>query len=108
MELRPQVFVVDGHRICRSVVEQILAQALDEVGVPYRANHLIAACEADLLVGRGLIVEVDGPSHSRIAKRVADVRKETRWRALGYEVLRLLASAIRGDLATCVRTITRR
>ena len=36
-----------------------------------------------------LVVEIDGPGHERAKTRRDDARKEAKWRAAGYEVLRV-------------------
>jgi very-short-patch-repair endonuclease len=61
-----------------------------KLGVAFKRQVVVDRYIVDLLAPAvKLIVEVDGPYHSRSRFRAADARRDRRLQRLGYRVLRL-------------------
>ena len=97
----------------RSALEDAFLALLDTAGIPEPlVNVEVAGEEADCVWhDLKLIAEVDGPGHQRARAKRADARKESVWRAAGYEIVRFSWREIErmpGDVVTRLRGALRR
>jgi very-short-patch-repair endonuclease len=83
-------------------------QALTEKSIEYLSEVPIEAkngkiYRADLLIGKNLVVEVDGPSHG--AKLEKDRIRDEQLALLGLKTLRFTDRQVRTELASVIVTI---
>lgn len=77
-----------------------------QLGVGFRRQALVAGCIVDFLApSRRLVVEVDGGYHCSPAQRRADARRDRRLERAGYQLLRVSAALVLGDLPTVIAFI---
>lgn len=85
-----------------------LMQALTEKSIEYLSEVPIEAengkiYRADLLIGKNLVVEVDGPSHG--AKIEKDQIRDEQLALLGLKTLRFTDRQVKKELASVISTI---
>jgi very-short-patch-repair endonuclease len=88
--------------------ELVLFEAVrgKRLGVAFKRQVVIDRYIVDLLAPAAkLVVEVDGPYHSRSRFRAADARRDRRLQRLGYRVLRLSDEMIVRQLPEALRLI---
>jgi hypothetical protein len=86
-----------------------LMQALTDWGIEYLSEVPIEApngkiYRADLLIGKNLIVEVDGPSHTG-RKLEKDEIRDQQLASLGLTTLRFTDREVRKELSRVIETI---
>jgi very-short-patch-repair endonuclease len=95
------------HRSALNFPEQILWDAVSggKLGVYFRRQVVIGRYIVDMLAPSiRLVVEVDGGVHR--LRRVADARRDRDLGRLGYQVLRLQAGLVLGDLSQAVERVS--
>ena len=75
-----------------------------QLGVAFRRQVVIGECIVDFCApARRLVVEIDGAYHARRIR--ADARRDARFEALGYRVLRVDAAVVMRDLGAAVAAV---
>lgn len=91
-----------------SGLESIFVFRLSAWGVPFRQQVVIAGRPVDLLIGRWLVVQVDGHAfHSSSADRARDAAHDAELRLRGYTVLRFTYAQVLHDWPAVARTLSR-
>jgi very-short-patch-repair endonuclease len=75
-------------------------------GYKFRRQHPISDCVLDVAcLERRLAIEVDGAAHDRGDRPERDVRRDAYLRSRGFEVLRISAREILGNLEGAIMTV---
>lgn len=91
-----------------SGLESIFLVRLSPWGVPIRQQTILAGRPVDFLIGRSLVVQVDGHEfHSTAADRARDAQHDAELRLRGYTVLRFTYAQVVHDWPTVARTVAR-
>lgn len=72
-----------------SKAELVVAEALRVAGIPFRRHQQVGRYEVDFMVGRKVVLEVDGYSHLPRNRREYDRERQRFIEDLGYTVLRI-------------------
>ncbi|MEI3865938.1 DUF559 domain-containing protein [Microbacterium sp. CCNWLW134] len=91
-----------------SGLETFFAVRLTAWGVPFVQQAVVAGHRVDLLVGRRLVIQIDGFSyHSTAAQRGRDVALDAELVMRGYTVLRFTYAQVIHDWASVERALSR-
>lgn len=71
-----------------SGLETLVVHRLARLGIPARQQVRLLGHDVDLLIGRRLVIQLDGFAHHQAAQRRADIAHDRRLRLAGYTVLR--------------------
>jgi very-short-patch-repair endonuclease len=71
-----------------SGLETLVVQRLARLGIPALQQVPLLGHDVDLLVGRRLVIQLDGFAYHQAAQRRADIAHDRRLRLAGYTVLR--------------------
>ena len=98
---------VEGRRVWATVSQQRLARMLRQAGLGCVENVVAEGYEADLIVARAIIVEVDGPIHDPEWGQRHDQAKQAVWERAGYIVLNIRNADVEQSGRDCVRRVRR-
>lgn len=91
-----------------SGLETLVCRPLRRLNVQVRQQVVLAGKPVDVLVGRWLVVQIDGwEHHSSAAQRTKDLAHDAELRLRGYTVLRFSYAQVVHDPALVQRTIRR-
>lgn len=99
-----QSTVVDNHQTPEpSYIENVLADAFDQIGLPYERQYELYGKYADFgFPGAQLIVECDGYAyHHTKEDRERDTKRDATFAMLGWQVLRFTGTQINKDPLGC-------
>lgn len=72
-----------------SRIEVIFANMMTENGIPYKFQYPIGSYRVDFLLNEYLVLEIDGPHHTRPVQIEHDSKRDKYLKKMGYEVLRI-------------------
>jgi len=75
----------DPQGLPESKAEAILYQLLNQSGLNFKFQYKIGPYRVDYLLGKDLVLELDGPGHSN----ARDTKRDAYLQKMGYRVLRL-------------------
>jgi len=87
--------------------ETFIAGALDDMGVRYKREVGFGVYRADfVLVGRDVVLEIDGPSHEgTVLQRRRDNEKDDIYRSCGFVVMRIKECDLEVDWQSVLRDL---